>query len=58
VGTLGRLRVSQEGDHLAIDYLDGPPPLLPPSFRFAFEPGATHARYVVTPVGVGQRQRE
>ena len=34
---------------IAIDYLDGLSPLLPPSFRFAFPPGATHARYVVTP---------
>jgi beta-lactamase class C len=55
VGTLGRLRVSLEGEQLVIDYLDGPPPLLPPGFRFAFEPGATRARYVVSPVGVGQR---
>lgn len=53
-GTLGRLRVSLEGEHLAIDYLDGPPPLLPANFRFTFEPGAAHARYVVTPVGVGE----
>jgi hypothetical protein len=55
VGTLGRLRVSLEGEQLVIDYLDGPPPLLPPGFGFAFEPGATRARYVVSPVGVGQR---
>jgi hypothetical protein len=58
VGTLGRLRVSLEGERLVIDYLDAPPPLLPPGFRFAFEPGATRARYVVSPVGVGQRVSE
>lgn len=54
-GTLGRLKVSIEGDVLAIDYLDGPPPLLPATFRFVFEPGTKRARYVVTPVGVGER---
>ena len=54
-GTLGRLRVSLEGEALVIDYLDGPPPLLPPGFRFAFEPGQERATYVVTPVGVGKR---
>jgi hypothetical protein len=54
-GTLGRLKVSIEGDVLAIDYLDGPPPLLPATFRFVFEPGTRRARYVVTPVGVGER---
>jgi CubicO group peptidase (beta-lactamase class C family) len=57
-GTLGRLRVSLEGDQLAIDYLDSPPPLLPPNFRFVFEPGSEHARYVVTAIGVGERRSE
>jgi CubicO group peptidase (beta-lactamase class C family) len=57
-GTLGRLRVSLEEDQLAIDYLDNPPPLLPPNFRFVFEPGSEHARYVVTAVGVGERRSE
>lgn len=56
VGTLGRVRVSLEGEELTIDYLDGPPPLLPANFRFVFEPGAPRARYIVTPVGVGTRQ--
>lgn len=55
VGTLGRLRVSLEGDGLAIDYLDGPPPLLPATFRFAFAPGESRAAYVVTAIGVGRR---
>jgi hypothetical protein len=55
-GTLGRLRVSLEEGHLVIDYLDGSPPLLPANFRFAFERGALQARYVVTPVGVGERR--
>jgi CubicO group peptidase (beta-lactamase class C family) len=54
-GTLGRLRVSLEDGSLVIDYLDAKPPLLPPSFHFVFEPGAAHARYVVTAVGVGER---
>jgi CubicO group peptidase (beta-lactamase class C family) len=54
-GTLGRLRVSLEGERLVIDYLDGKPPLLPATFHFVFDPGALHAHYVVTPVGVGQR---
>jgi hypothetical protein len=56
VGTLGRLSVKLEGNALAIDYLDKPPPLLPANFRFVFEPGASRARYVVTPVGVGVRE--
>jgi len=55
-GTLGRLRVSREGDGLMIDYPDGDPSLLPASFRFVFEPGAHRARYVVTPIGVGERR--
>ena len=55
-GTLGRLQVSLTPEGLAIDYLDGRPPLLPPRFRFVFERGAERARYVVTAVGVGQRQ--
>lgn len=55
VGTLGRVRVSLEDEALAIDYLDEPPALLPASFRFAFEAGTQKARYIVTPVGVGQR---
>lgn len=55
-GTLGRLRVSLEGERLAIDYLDGTPPLLPANFRFVFERGAEKARYVVTEVGVGERR--
>jgi hypothetical protein len=48
--------VSLEGDALVIDYLDGAPALLPANFSFAFEPGAAQARYVVTSVGVGERQ--
>jgi CubicO group peptidase (beta-lactamase class C family) len=56
VGTLGRLSVKLEGNALAIDYLDKPPPLLPARFRFVFEPGTPRARYVVTPVGVGERE--
>ncbi|HEY0869667.1 MAG TPA: hypothetical protein VGD55_04670, partial [Acidothermaceae bacterium] len=52
---LGRLRVRVEGDRLAFDYLDGPPALLPPTFVFRFVPGEVHARFVVTPVGVGER---
>lgn len=55
-GTLGRLRVSLEDGELVIDYLDGPPPLLPANFSFVFERGAPQARYVVTPVGVGERR--
>jgi CubicO group peptidase (beta-lactamase class C family) len=55
-GSLGRLRVSLEEEVLAIDYLDGPPPLLPANFRFVFEAGASRARYVVTPIGVGERK--
>jgi CubicO group peptidase (beta-lactamase class C family) len=55
VGTLGRLRVSLEEGDLVMDYLDALPPLLPPGFRFVFEPGAERPRYVVTPVGVGER---
>ncbi len=51
---LPRLRVSLEGDRLAIDYLDGPPPLLPVIFRFAFAPGESCAAYVVTAIGVGR----
>jgi CubicO group peptidase (beta-lactamase class C family) len=54
-GTLGHLRVSLEGEQLVIDYLDGPPPLLSPAFRFVLEPGASLAHYVVTPIGVGER---
>ncbi len=57
-GSLGRLRVSLEDDALVIDYLDGAPALLPANFSFAFEPGAAQARYVVTPVGVGERRSE
>jgi CubicO group peptidase (beta-lactamase class C family) len=57
-GTLGTLRVSVEEGNLMIDYLDGPPPLLPPNFRFVFLSGATLAAYVVTPVGVGRRRAE
>lgn len=58
VATLGTLRVSLEEGSLVIDYLDGPPPLLPPGFRFVFLPGAERADYVVTPVGVGKRVAE
>lgn len=58
VGSLGRLRVSLEAEDLVIDYLDGPPPLLPANFRFVFERGAPRARYVVTPVGVGRRSAD
>jgi CubicO group peptidase (beta-lactamase class C family) len=54
-GTLGRLRVSLEENDLVIDYLDAAPALLPPNFSFVFEPGAERPRYVVTPVGVGER---
>ena len=54
-GTLGHLRVSLEREHLVIDYLDGRPALLSPGFRFVFEPGAAQARYVVSPIGVGER---
>ena len=53
---LGRLRVRLDGaDRLAFDYLDGPPPLLPPTFAFRFVPGEERARFVVTWVGVGER---
>jgi hypothetical protein len=31
---------------------------LPPNFRFVFEPGSEHARYVVTAIGVGERRSE
>jgi hypothetical protein len=55
IGTLGRLRVSLEEEGLAIDYLDGPPPLLPANFRFAFMPGESRAAYVVPAIGVGRR---
>jgi CubicO group peptidase (beta-lactamase class C family) len=54
-GSLGRLSVSVEDEELVLDYLDGPPPLLPATFRFTFDEGASRARYVVTPVGVGER---
>jgi hypothetical protein len=53
---LRTLRVSLEGGQLVIDYLDGAPALLPPEFAFVFEPGVEQARYVVTPVGVGERR--
>ena len=56
VGTLGRVRVSLEDDTLVLDYVDGHPPLLPAGFRFVFEPGAARARYIVTPIGVGERR--
>ncbi|MFL5303939.1 MAG: serine hydrolase [Polyangia bacterium] len=53
---LGCLRVRVDGtDRLAFDYLDGPPAVLPASFAFRFLPGDEHARFVVTPVGVGER---
>ncbi len=53
---LGRLRVRLDGtDRLAFDYLDGPPALLPPTFVFRFVAGQERARFVVTPVGVGER---
>lgn len=55
-GTLGRVRVSLEDGELVFDYLDKAPPLLPAAFNFAVEPGAAHARYIVTPVGVGERR--
>jgi CubicO group peptidase (beta-lactamase class C family) len=55
VATLRRLRVSLEDGLLVIDYPAGTPALLPPGFRFEFEPGATHPRYVVSPIGVGER---
>jgi len=55
-GTLGRLRVGLENGELVIDYLDARPPLLPAAFSFSIEPGADHARYVITPVGVGERR--
>jgi hypothetical protein len=54
-GSLGRLQVSLEEGALVIDYPNGAPALLPPNFRFVFEPGAERARYVVTAVGVGER---
>jgi CubicO group peptidase (beta-lactamase class C family) len=52
---LGRVRVRLDGERLALDYLDGPPALLPPSFAFRFVPGQNRARFVVTVVGVGER---
>jgi CubicO group peptidase (beta-lactamase class C family) len=53
---LGRVRVRiDDDDRLAFDYLDGPPALLPPSFVFRFLPGEPRARFIVTPVGVGER---
>jgi CubicO group peptidase (beta-lactamase class C family) len=55
-GTLGRVRFSIEDDALVLDYLDGPPPLLPATFSFHFDTGTLHPRYVVTPVGVGERR--
>jgi CubicO group peptidase (beta-lactamase class C family) len=58
VATLGRLRVSLEQGHLVIDYLDAAPPQLTPGFGFVFEPGARRARYVVTPIGVGERSAD
>ncbi len=51
-GTLGRVRIGVEGDHLALDYLDAPPPLLPSEIRFQFTEGTV---YLVTPVGVATR---
>jgi hypothetical protein len=57
-GGLGRLRVRLEGEHLAYDYPDGAPRLMPAWFRFQFEPGTGRARYVVTPVGVAERVGE
>jgi len=57
-GALGRVRVRLEGEHLAYDYPDGAPRLLPAWFRFQFELGSARARYVVTPVGVGERVDE
>ncbi len=54
---LGRLRVRRDGtDRLAFDYPDGPPALLPPTFAFRFVPGDERARFVVTAVGIGERQ--
>jgi len=58
VASLRRLRVSLEQGRLVVDYLDGAPPLLTPGFRFVFEPGERRARYVVTPIGVGERSAE
>jgi len=41
---LGHLRVPLDGaDRLAFDYLDGPPPLLQPTFAFRFVPGEERA---------------
>jgi hypothetical protein len=57
-GGLGRVRVSLEGEHLAYDYPDGAPRLVPAWFRFQFKPDSARARYVVTPVGVGERVGE
>lgn len=56
VGTLGRFKVSLDGDRLTMEYLDGPPSLLPANFRFVFDKGSSEARYVVTAIGVGTRE--
>lgn len=52
---LGTLRVALEDGKLMIDYPQGPPPLLPVEFSFAFTADAPLAHYVVTAVGVGER---
>jgi hypothetical protein len=54
-GGLGHIRVGVEEGRLVVDYVDGPPPLLPVNFRFVFEPGSANARYIVTAAGVGSR---
>ena len=55
LGNLGRVRISLEDGHLALDYPNGPPPLLPPDVRFAFVGDSSRATHIVTAVGVGQR---
>jgi CubicO group peptidase (beta-lactamase class C family) len=53
--SLGRVRVRLEGEHLAFDYLDGPPALLPARFQFRFGPNDERAKFLVTAVGIGER---
>ena len=56
-GDLKTLVVSLEDDQLVIDYPEGKPKLLPPTFRFTFSASGRPAQYVVTAAGIGQRVR-
>lgn len=53
---LGRVRVRLDGEgRLVLEYVDGPPALLPPALMFHVAPGEDRARFVVTAVGIAER---